>query len=227
MPTLPPPPLSDAAVLLALLLVRFLFLREGEPVSTRRIFPKMLVEIAAFALLIDLDREPRLFLFALPVILVVGNLLLWRFEREREAPGLRVLTLLLLLVPFLLADALPLSRFATRLPADGCLFAVSALLALKESNFLIRWFFHRHRLAEKIKALPSTENGRLIGDLERLLLLVFLWQSVPVAAPIIVAVKGLARFKQMEDAPFAEYVIIGTFLSVLCAFAAWQAAVLL
>ena len=66
------------------------------------------------------------------------------------------------------------------------------------------------------KDAPATTNGRIIGNLERLLLLCFLWEGAVVAATFIVAVKGLARFKKMEEhQAFAEYVIIGTFLSVL------------
>lgn len=227
MPPLSSPVLSDAPILLGLLLSRFLFLREGEPVATRRIFPKTLVDLLLFALLIRIGGESNFLTFALPILIIIGNLLLWNHERVAEAPGLRVLSLLLILVPFLLADRLPLSSLAKEISPPYALIGVSALLALKESNFAIRWFFRRHRLAEKIERMPHTENGRLIGDLERLLLLAFLWQSVPVAAPVIIAVKGLARFKQMEDTPFAEYVIIGTFLSVLCALASWQAALLL
>jgi hypothetical protein len=226
MPSFPSPLLSDAPILLALLLSRFFFFREGEPVTTRSIFPKTLVDLLALALLVRLGDPPPALAFALPVLLVVGNLLLWNQERTGEAPGLRVITLFSILIPFVVAEPIPLNDFAREIPARSCILAISALLALKESNFLIRWFFRRHRLAERIIHMPNTENGRLIGDLERLLLLVFLWMSVPVAAPVIVAVKGLARFKQMEDTAFAEYVIIGTFLSVLCALAAWRVALL-
>lgn len=44
--------MSDAPILLALLLSRFFFFREGEPVTTRSIFPKTLVDLLAFALLV-------------------------------------------------------------------------------------------------------------------------------------------------------------------------------
>ncbi|MDQ8196302.1 hypothetical protein QEH59_17840 [Coraliomargarita sp. SDUM461004] len=74
-------------------------------------------------------------------------------------------------------------------------------------------------MIEKVEAennAPATENGRIIGNLERLLLLFFLWEGAAVAATFIVAVKGLARFKKMEEhQAFAEYVIIETFLFVL------------
>jgi hypothetical protein len=105
------------------------------------------------------------------------------------------------------------------LSTDIYCFILSIILCLKESNFLIRWFFQHYRLIEKVEAeqdAPATANGRIIGNLERLLLLCFLWEGAVVAATFIVAVKGLARFKKMEEyQAFAEYVIIGTFLSVL------------
>jgi hypothetical protein len=34
---------------------------------------------------------------------------------------------------------------------------------------------------------------------------------------LVLAVKGLARFKEMDDRPFAEYVLVGTLLSLLLA----------
>lgn len=219
--------MNDAPLLLALLAIRFFFLREGHPTPARRIFPKALVEIAAILFLSNHHAEPGALAFLLPLVLIAGNLWLWRAEKTAEAPGVRVLSLLALLAIFVIGDPYQAGRLVDELPGVPLLIGISALLALKEGNYLIRWFFQRHDLASKIEDLPATNNGRLIGDLERLLLLVFLWQAVPVAAPIIVAVKGLARFKQMEDAAFAEYVIIGTFLSVLCAFGAWRLALII
>jgi hypothetical protein len=42
-------------------------------------------------------------------------------------------------------------------------------------------------------------------------------QQRPGAIGLIVEAKSLARMKQMDEKPFAEYVLIGTFLSVLSA----------
>lgn len=60
--------------------------------------------------------------------------------------------------------------------------------------------------------------GRVIGFLERwLMFLVIVMSGDFNALAFIIAAKGLARMKQLEDRQFAEYMLIGTFLSALCA----------
>lgn len=112
------------------------------------------------------------------------------------------------------------------IPPQLSLGLTGALLCLKESNFFIRWFFARIKQhngqngtnpEEAVRA--KTGNGRVIGSLERLLIYAFLIAGHNVAIPVVVAVKALARFKSMEEhQSFAEYVIIGTFLSILLTF---------
>lgn len=110
-------------------------------------------------------------------------------------------------------------------PGRGFLWFAGGLLYLKESNVFVRWFFHRLKSSatlEEQKSRDQTGNGRVIGALERLLVYLFLISGQTLAVPVIVAVKALARFKRMEeDQGFAEYVMIGTFLSLLLAFAAY------
>ncbi|MCD2207967.1 hypothetical protein [Listeria booriae] len=58
--------------------------------------------------------------------------------------------------------------------------------------------------------------GRYIGGLERLLLLIFMALQIYSAIPIIIALKTLARFKDLENnRAFAEYYLIGNFLSMI------------
>ncbi|PAV25505.1 hypothetical protein CF392_10725 [Tamilnaduibacter salinus] len=58
--------------------------------------------------------------------------------------------------------------------------------------------------------------GRVIGMLERWLiyLVVVFAQNYNVIA-LILAAKGFARFRQLEEREFAEYVLIGTLASIL------------
>jgi len=58
--------------------------------------------------------------------------------------------------------------------------------------------------------------GRVIGFLERwLMLLVIVGGHDLGALAFIIAAKGLARIKQLEDRAFAEYMLIGTLMSAL------------
>jgi len=164
---------------------------------------------------------------ALFALFVVLNGVLYLVERhpKQANPAARTVTLVAALpLIYGVSHNLPLHldvRFAflQNFSTEWLALLTAAFLCLKESNFAIRWFFRHHKLVEKVEALadgPSTENGRIIGNLERLLLLLFLWEGAALAATFIVTVKGLARFKKMEEhQAFAEYVIIGTFLSVL------------
>ena len=61
--------------------------------------------------------------------------------------------------------------------------------------------------------------GRFIGMLERLLVYGFVLQGQYAAIGLILAAKSFARFKEMDERDFAEYVLIGTLLSVTSAAA--------
>jgi hypothetical protein len=228
--------MSDAAFLplmLVALLARWFFLPEARGVSPRRAFLFGLVLGATGFLFFRPSWE--LLLCALGHG-AICTLLLRAERRGMEAPGTRLLLLLVHLTAtaFCLRFVPPLDWFASKWrggvpPAMPVIWLTGALLCLKESNFFVRWFFTRIRgdtstptpnQEEKVRS--QTGNGRVIGSLERLLIYVLLLAGQPIAVPVVVAVKALARFKRMEeDQAFAEYVIIGTFLSMLLTLAAF------
>jgi uncharacterized membrane protein YwzB len=57
-------------------------------------------------------------------------------------------------------------------------------------------------------------RGKLIGYIERLLVLVLTFYSAYPAIGFIVAAKSIARFKQMDDRDWAEYFLLGTLSSM-------------
>src|SRR5581483_5828454 len=69
--------------------------------------------------------------------------------------------------------------------------------------------------------LDTTEynRGRLIGILERLLLVMTVALAAYAALGFIIAAKGLIRIREFENRDFAEYFLIGTLTSVVLAFA--------
>jgi hypothetical protein len=73
---------------------------------------------------------------------------------------------------------------------------------------------------ESIAAFRSQglrNGGRLIGWLERFLFFVFLLQSQYAAVGFVLAAKGVARYgeiKEAKDQKVAEYVLIGTMISL-------------
>lgn len=211
--------------------VRLICLSEGQMLGAWRYRFQLLAHIGLVVLLFDAITLNVLFLLG-AITLIDTGLYLVECRLKRSSSMARALTLLLgLAAGVVLTDpGFAKSGLSFEILALGPIqiycFLASVLLCLKESNFVIRWFFQHYKLIEKVEAeddAPATANGRIIGNLERLLLLCFLWEGSVVAATFIVAVKGLARFKKMEEhQAFAEYVIIGTFLSVLVTLLIYQ-----
>jgi hypothetical protein len=63
-------------------------------------------------------------------------------------------------------------------------------------------------------------RGRMIGELERVLLLVLVFLDQYFAISFLLGAKGLIRSREFEDRNFAEYFLIGTLTSILLAVAA-------
>jgi len=102
------------------------------------------------------------------------------------------------------------------------------LLLANEVNVIMRGVFRALRLEPCVNPTeadgkPDTHEynaGRVIGILERwLMFLVVLFTSDWAALGFIVAAKSLVRFEQFKDRRFAEYMLVGTFMSALFAIA--------
>lgn len=61
-------------------------------------------------------------------------------------------------------------------------------------------------------------RGRVIGNLERVLLLATVAVGSYQAMGFIIAAKGRIGIKEFEDRNFAEYFLVGTLTSVIVAF---------
>jgi hypothetical protein len=61
------------------------------------------------------------------------------------------------------------------------------------------------------------EMGRLIGILERWLVMLFVAAGQWGAVGLVMAAKSIARFRQLEERRFSEYYLIGTLCSLLAA----------
>jgi hypothetical protein len=83
--------------------------------------------------------------------------------------------------------------------------------------------FENKRMGEKgiseeynytIFSKHDLSRGKLIGYIERLLVLILTFYSAYPAIGFIVAAKSIARFKQMDDRDWAEYFLLGTLTSM-------------
>ncbi|MFG1498055.1 hypothetical protein ABMA57_15590 [Saccharospirillum sp. HFRX-1] len=152
-------------------------------------------------------------------------------------------TLLMLVTLALLADALPAPVWQRSFEAwlwnlgmstaqltRALIWLTGFLLVANEANLLIRSLFHRFSLEPRLTANSDADGddsqtqvdareynaGRVIGILERWLMYLVLVSSANYnVIAIIIAAKGFARFRQLEERAFAEYVLIGTLASTL------------
>jgi hypothetical protein len=104
---------------------------------------------------------------------------------------------------------------------------MGGLLVSNEANHLLRLLLAGLRVGPAAATGDSPDmtaanrseynTGRVIGILERLIVYGAVLTDQIAAIGLVLAVKGLARFKEMDDRPFAEYVLVGTLLSLLLA----------
>lgn len=67
--------------------------------------------------------------------------------------------------------------------------------------------------------MGSQNGGFIIGILERIFILLVMAIGQPQMVGFVLTAKSIARFKKMDDSSFAEYFIIGTFISFILAIA--------
>ena len=117
-----------------------------------------------------------------------------------------------------------LNLLFSKLSLDSVLLILSGyIFTLKEGTIFIRLTLNRMRATPKKKDKPTQKDreeydrGKLIGLLERTFLYFLIIFNQIGAIAIIIALKSLARFKELDDKNFAEYFLIGSLLSVMVA----------
>ena len=96
---------------------------------------------------------------------------------------------------------------------------LAILVCIKPANILIKFILEKYQVGESASCDNIKNAGALIGNLERLLTIVFVLLGQFEAIGFIVAAKSILRFKDTDTAK-TEYVLAGTFLSfgiaILC-----------
>ena len=222
---------------------RLVFVFRDNPLSTRGLC--LLAGIQCVGLLVyHIQIAWTVLLACLVIITVVFHLL---EVRRRKTDGLRVLSLaaqaIVLSVFFspavhlefnpavcamlsgLGTYSLLLTPWGSLRASECCSAAMGGLLVLNEVNLLIRFQLRALDLVPPPGAAPAQggvdgkeyATGRVIGILERILIFAAVLGNQIAAIGIVLAAKGFIRFKEMDDRPFAEYVLIGTLMSALYA----------
>lgn len=208
----------------------------GEPASVGRC--ALLSGLIVLAALVSLALSPAwiaVLLTALAAHWLPERWLPQRYLSLHRLLGLVLLSLVLILLYYLPGDlpgdALRLnpSTWVAGLPdlvAKYLAMSLGGLILASETNYLIRALLQYFRLeprqvadtAHAEAAIDEQEYnaGRVIGVLERwIIYLVLVTAQNYTVIALIIAAKGFARFRQMDERPFAEYVLIGTLMSTL------------
>jgi hypothetical protein len=117
-----------------------------------------------------------------------------------------------------------------------CIVAAIVVFSLRGGTFIVRGVLNkgatlpeRPRYSSAHAAATSEHRrvdvaeynrGRIIGNIERLLLLVFVAMRAWEALAFLITAKGLFRSRDLEQADFAEYFLVGTLISSMIAVAA-------
>ena len=98
------------------------------------------------------------------------------------------------------------------------LLSYTAMLAavMKPANIFIRVMISGFVDNNEDKA-KGPVSGRMIGSLERILVIILLLLKQYASVAIVFTAKSIARFKLLDDREFAEYYILGTLLSAVTA----------
>lgn len=87
------------------------------------------------------------------------------------------------------------------------------------SGFLIAKCARRIVAENRLKLDGLLNGGKLIGQLERALIFLFIFIGQPTGIGFLVAAKSILRFEEARKQQLAEYVLIGTLLSFSLAVA--------
>ncbi len=103
------------------------------------------------------------------------------------------------------------------------LISCGFFFTLKEGTIIIRLVLNRvkavpHKTTGRhLKDEQEYERGKLIGILERTFIYFLILLNQIGAIAVIIALKSLARFNELDNKSFAEYFLIGSLLSLLVA----------
>ncbi len=100
-------------------------------------------------------------------------------------------------------------------------WAVALLIVNKPVNVMIQKFLKGYKPLEngnqEKDILGAEKNaGRMVGILERTIMLIFIYNSQFAALGLVLTAKSITRYNKIaDDKAFAEYYLLGTLLSVL------------
>ena len=112
--------------------------------------------------------------------------------------------------PFHLNTGLSLSNYI-----KFCIYASAIIFLLNGGTDLVRAVLKKVKIEDE--KMEKDNTGKLIGNIERVLLFLFILFNSLAAIGFVIAAKSIARFEELKHKKFAEYYLIGTLTSTLIA----------
>ena len=102
------------------------------------------------------------------------------------------------------------------LTIDLALYTMGFLIAVYLGSPFVEYILSKINLPEKEEDYKKgiKGGGRIIGMMERALVIILIYMNQPTAIAIIFTAKSIMRFEQSKERPFAEYYLIGTLSSI-------------
>lgn len=209
---------SQLLIFIVFLTARLFSLYRAQPMHWHSLLAALVVQVLGSGVLYCVAPWTLLPSLAL-LALLVADFFLCRLRINGE-----LLHLLTLAIGALFVFALPWWGLLPQGPATGGFFPISGLrvlmgwvLCLNEVNLLVRIIIARPQSSPVGDEEYNT--GRKIGLLERTSAYGLVALGDFTAIGLIIAAKGVARFKEFENRVFAEYFVIGTLASIILAVA--------
>jgi len=98
-------------------------------------------------------------------------------------------------------------------------FIAGFIATVQGSSFLVAKVTKRLIDENKLKIKGMANAGKLIGQLERALIFLFIFIGQPAGIGFLVAAKSIFRFEEAKKQKVAEYILIGTLFSFSLAVA--------
>ena len=134
---------------------------------------------------------------------------LWSFLTDQFA---HILILCFISCQYIPTSRLPIQSMDFLNTLSIPLFAFAILCCLKPTNIFIKLILDKYKIGDAESCQSIKNAGALIGNLERMLTMVFVLIGQYEAVGFIIAAKSLLRFKETDTAK-TEYVLAGTLLS--------------
>lgn len=96
-----------------------------------------------------------------------------------------------------------------------CIYVSAIIFLLNGGTELVRAVLKKVKIEDE--KMEKDNTGKLIGNIERILLFILILFDNLTAIGFVIAAKSIARFEELKHKKFAEYYLIGTLTSTLIA----------